>query len=92
MNTKPKRENFRSDDDFGEAYALWMLQQKKAPAPTPSAAPKAQTPLPPAVTVIPVNRNLPQIPARIEAERDTWNQTTKARFMRAKEKDRMSKP
>jgi hypothetical protein len=32
-----------------------------------------------------VNRKLAQIPARVEAERETWNLTTKARFQRTKE-------
>jgi hypothetical protein len=76
MNRKPRREDFASDDDFGEAYGDWMAHQKKAS----SQAVKA-----PALKVIPVDRKLTQIPARLEAERDTWNQNTKARFLRAKE-------
>jgi hypothetical protein len=79
MNSKPKRENFASDDDFGEAYGGWMAQQKKTGS-SAAAAPKT-----PPLVVIPVNRKLAQIPARLEAERDTWNQNTKARFLRTKE-------
>ena len=80
MNSKPKRENFASDDDFGEAYGDWMAQQRKASSAAAAAAPKT-----PPLVVIPVNRKLAQIPARLEAERDTWNQNTKARFLRTKE-------
>jgi hypothetical protein len=73
-NTKPRRQDFATDDDFGEAYARWMM--RPAPA-APAAPPRAATP--PSAT-------LPaRFTARAEIERDTWNQHTKARFMRAKE-------
>ena len=37
VGAKPRRENFRSDDDFGEAYAHWMISKGKTPvAQTPS--------------------------------------------------------
>ena len=82
---KPKRSDFATDDDFGEAYALWMAYQKRAQATYSAPKPQNRAALPPAAPVIPVNRKLAQIPARVEAERETWNLTTKARFQRAKE-------
>ncbi len=78
---KPRRQDFTTDDEFGEAYALWMMRQPKVsrstvvaaqPRAVPAAAAAAPKPLPPRWT------------ARAEIERDTWNQHTKARFMRAK--------
>jgi hypothetical protein len=72
MDTKPKRENYRSDDAFGEAYGHWMGRQKVKPAVRAVSAQAAPRPL------------LTNTPARAEAERDTWNLNTKARFLRAK--------
>jgi hypothetical protein len=42
MDTKPKRENYRSDDAFGEAYGHWMGRQMGKPA-----APSAPAPVTP---------------------------------------------
>lgn len=68
MIAKPLRENFKSDDDFGEAYAYWMAHRTKAAAPAlPIAAPAA-----------------PLLPRQSEAEREAWNRSTKVRFLRAK--------
>jgi hypothetical protein len=72
MDTKPKRENYRSDDAFGEAYGHWMGRQMGKPAAPSAPAPVTPKPL------------LTNTPARAEAERDTWNLNTKARFLRAK--------
>lgn len=109
MALKPKRENFASDDDFGEAYAAWLAIQKKlAPDTAPASAPPkpATAPSPqaktgsvarPAARQIPPSAKTPPSPqtnrvsARNEAERDTWNLITKARFARAKESARTSK-
>lgn len=76
MDTKPKRENYRSDDAFGEAYGHWMGRQRVKPA-----APAPVTPKP----------MLTNTPARAEAERDTWNLNTKARFLRAKANEAATK-
>jgi hypothetical protein len=69
-NSKPRRQDFATDDDFGEAYARWTMR------PTPVAP----QPVAPALATLPARST-----ARAEIERDTWNQHTKARFMRAKE-------
>lgn len=93
MDNKPKRENFKSDDDFGEAYGHWMLRQGTKSAPTAVApkAPRAASPVASAPVPTPAKASLPRLPARMEAERDTWNLNTKARFLRAKDKESAAK-
>lgn len=93
MDNKPKRENFKSDDDFGEAYGNWMARQGKKSAPTAVApkAPRAAIPSAPTSAPAPAKAPLPRLPARMEAERDTWNLNTKARFLRAKDKESAAK-
>ena len=81
MDTKPKRENYRSDDDFGEAYAHWMGRPKAQPVARSAPAPAQVAPRP----------LLTNTPARAEAERDTWNLNTKARFLRAKANEAAAK-
>jgi hypothetical protein len=76
MNEKPQRANFTSDDAFGEAYGHWMANKPKS-APKPVARPAPQ------VAPTPGNPQRPPMPARFEADRDTWNHSTKARFVRA---------
>lgn len=78
VGAKPRRENFKSDDDFGEAYARWMISKGKIPV--------AQTPVPPPRPAQVANTSSPgkRMPVRIEAERDFWNQSTKLRFQRGK--------
>lgn len=79
-DNKPQRENFATDDDFGEAYANWRSQQGRvAAAPTAKPPPQAAAPrsLPPAP-----ERSV--LPRRSEAEREAWNLSTKERFWRAK--------
>lgn len=82
MEPKPKRENYRSDDAFGEAYGHWMGRQKGKPV--APVAPSAQAPAAPRPL-------LTNTPARAEAERDTWNLNTKARFLRAKANEAAAK-
>jgi hypothetical protein len=93
MDNKPKRENFNSDDDFGEAYGNWMARQARKPVPAAVApkAPRPASPLASAVAPAPVKAPLQRLPARMEAERDTWNLNTKARFLRAKDKESAAK-
>jgi hypothetical protein len=84
MNDKPKREDFRTDDEFGEAYGYWMVSTSKAVPKT--VVPTPQRPRPPQFAKpIPVIVNPARSPmsARFEADRDTWNHSTKARFQRA---------
>lgn len=84
--SKPKRENFKTDDDFGEAYVLWRSQQILAAVAPPSAPPPkpkpvvARAPAPAPVALPPAAA----LPRRSEAEREAWNLSTKARFWRAK--------
>lgn len=95
MDPKPKRDNFATDDDFGEAYAYWMARQRRPSVATPAAKvlPKAATAAqavvrpskpttPPLASSAPVDPGPP--PRRSEAEREAWNLSTKARFWRAK--------
>lgn len=83
---KPKREDFRTDDDFGEAYAFWRIQQVSVAATSPVSAPvRPVVKAPPAKPV--VNLASPAgtvLPRQSEAEREAWNLSTKARFWRAK--------
>lgn len=79
MDTKPKRENYRSDDEFGEAYGHWMGRQRVKPVASSAPVPATSKPL------------LTNTPARAEAERDTWNLNTKARFLRAKANETAAK-
>ena len=82
QNAKPRRQDFASDDDFGEAYARWMMRSTKSAAPTPqvSSAPPPRPAAPALRAPLPERSS-----ARAEIEKDTWNQHTKARFMRAKQ-------
>lgn len=94
MDPKPKRDNFATDDDFGEAYAYWMARQRRPSVVTPAAKvlPKATVPqavakptkpaTPPLASPPPADTGPP--PRRSEAEREAWNLSTKARFWRAK--------
>ncbi len=91
QDPKPKRESFASDDAFGEAYGHWMSRQPKtAAAPVkpqvPAPAAKRAPPSHPVPVTVPLATSpaSPRISARTEIERDTWNQHTKARFMKAK--------
>jgi hypothetical protein len=88
QNAKPRRQDFASDDDFGEAYARWMMRTTKPATPTP---PVSSTPSPrPAAPAL--RAPLPErSSARSEIEKDTWNQHTKARFMRAKQAQQVQK-
>jgi len=87
LDHKPKRENFQTDDDFGEAYAIWRSQQGRvaASAPVVKAQPQAAKPpaIPPASAPAPALAR-PTQPRRSEAEREAWNLSTKERFWRAK--------
>lgn len=92
MDNKPKRENFKSDDDFGEAYGYWMARQGNRPVSAVAPkAPRAASPVASAPAPTPAKASLPRLPARMEAERDTWNLNTKARFLRAKDKESAAK-
>ncbi len=84
--TKPKRENFKTDDDFGEAYAYWMRSKGNIPvAQTPSPiAPIYSTPVSKPVQVANTPGPGKRMPVRIEAERDFWNKSTKLRFQRGR--------
>jgi hypothetical protein len=89
---KPRREDYASDDDFGEAYVLWKSQQilaaaaaPAAPAPPPVAKRPAASAAKPRVTLPPMAP--PLLPRQSEAEREAWNLSTKARFWRAKTSD-----
>jgi hypothetical protein len=89
QDPKPRRESFASDDAFGEAYGHWMSRQPKtAPAPVkldaPVPAAKRAPVSHPAPVSLATSPASPRISARTEIERDTWNQHTKARFMKAK--------
>lgn len=86
---KPRRQDFATDDQFGEAYGHWMGRQAKLAAQRPAvkAAPAAVAP--PASRAAPVaskpaSSTLSRMSLRGDMERDTWNQHTKARFQRAK--------
>jgi type V secretory pathway adhesin AidA len=86
---KPRRQDFATDDDFGEAYAIWMMRQSKqpqSPAKVTSTATVART-----APAAPPKPSTDRVTARSEIERDTWNQHTKARFMRAKDAVQSSK-
>lgn len=86
VGAKPRRENFRSDDDFGEAYAHWMISKGKTPvAQTPSPiAPIHSAPLSRSAQVAITPSPSKRMPVRIEAERDFWNKSTKLLFQRRK--------
>ncbi len=89
IQQKPRRQDFATDDDFGEAYALWMMRQSKqpkSPAKVTSTATVART-----APAAPPKPSTDRFTARAEIERDTWNQHTKARFMRAKDAVQPSK-
>lgn len=91
MDNKPKRENFKSDDDFGEAYGNWMARQGKKSVPNAVAPQAPRTVNPSVLAPAPAKASLPRLPARMEAERDTWNLNTKARFLREKAKESAAK-
>lgn len=89
MDPKPKRDNFATDDDFGEAYAYWMARQRRPSVVTPAAkvlpqaaAKPTQSAKPPLAAPAAADPMPP--PRRSEAEREAWNLSTKARFWRAK--------
>jgi len=81
MGNKPKRENYQTDDDFGEAYALWRSQQDRVAQAAPVAKRPSQVARASLVAPVPAN---PLASRRSEAEREAWNLSTKARFWRAK--------
>ncbi len=89
MDPKPKRDNFATDDDFGEAYAYWMARQRRPSVVTPAAKVLPQTAAKPTQSTKPpltapaAADPVPQ-PRRSEAEREAWNLSTKERFWRAK--------
>ena len=83
MNAKPKREDFRTDDEFGEAYGHWMASKPKMTSRPAPQTPQPSRPQPiarPAQVL--VNAARTPMSARFEADRDTWNHSTKARFRR----------
>lgn len=81
IDNKPKRENFSTDDDFGEAYANWRSQQGRVAAAAPTAKLQPQVAKPLSMPSAPARSVLPR---RSEAEREAWNLSTKERFWRAK--------
>lgn len=83
IDNKPKRENFSTDDDFGEAYANWRSQQGRVAVAAPAAKPQPQAAKPSAKPPAPAPART-ALPRRSEAEREAWNLSTKERFWRAK--------
>lgn len=83
IDNKPQRENFSTDDDFGEAYANWRSQQGRVAAVAPAAKPQPQPQVARQPSRPPAPAS-PALPRRSEAEREAWNLSTKERFWRAK--------